>query len=532
MLFNSAEFLFLFLPIALAGFYFIGNQNRGAALLWLTACSLVFYAVWRPLNVLLIAPSIAINYILARILLAWSEKHPARGRLVLIAGIIFNLCFLGYFKYMNFFREVANDTFGAGFVMEAVVLPLGISFITFQKIAFLVDVHVGRVSEFRFRDYALFVLFFPQLIAGPIVHYREMMPQFATATCRFVARDTAVGLSLLVLGLFKKLVLADAIAPMVSPIYASAGSGVNPDLFTAWMAALGFTLQIYFDFSGYTDMAIGLARCFGIRLPANFNSPLKATGMIDYWSRWHMTLTRFLTAYLYNPVSLAVARRRMAAGKPAFSPRNPTLSGFIATLAAPTLLTMLVSGIWHGAGYTFLVWGLLHGLLLCVNHAWRFLRKGRPSSPLWTWPLTFICVAVTMVIFRAPTLTVAGNILAGMAGLHHVALPAGIMDRLGSLGTALSGLGVARSVLTGGGAFLTTTAVILGLTVIVLALPNTMQLLAAEAPALGIAQPKPGTPPPRWVWQPDTRWAIALSLLAAAAVLCLSAPSEFLYWKF
>ena len=251
---------------------------------------------------------------------------------------------------------------------------MGISFITFQKIAFLIDVHAGRIKSFTLQDYCLFVLFFPQLIAGPIVHYREMMPQFHSASCRFDKENFAVGLTLLSFGLFKKVVLADHIATVVTPIYSQAASGGGTSLLLAWAAAIGFTLQIYFDFSGYTDMALGAARFFGIRLPQNFNSPLQASNIIDFWLRWHMTLTRFLTAYIYNPLTLWLTRRRMAKGRPGLAGHNTTIGAFAYLLMFPILITMFVSGLWHGAGYGFVIWGLIHGFYLTINHAWRLIR--------------------------------------------------------------------------------------------------------------------------------------------------------------
>ncbi len=316
MLFNSYAFIFGFLPVALAAFYLAGRYSRDLALLTLILVSIGFYAWWRPLNVALMAPSVLIIYGLARLLQRYNDVHPRLTRGLLLVGIAFNVAFLGYFKYLTFGETVINDAFSAGLVLSHVILPLGISFITFQKIAFLIDVQAGRVEHFSLRDFVLFVLFFPQLIAGPIVHYREMMPQFHAAPCRFRAEDTAVGISLFSFGLFKKVVLADPIATYVSPIYAATLAGGHPGLFASWMAALGFTLQVYFDFSGYTDMALGLAQFFGVRLPPNFNSPLQASNVVDFWLRWHMTLTRFLTAYIYNPLTLALTRRRAARGRP------------------------------------------------------------------------------------------------------------------------------------------------------------------------------------------------------------------------
>jgi alginate O-acetyltransferase complex protein AlgI len=220
------------------------------------------------------------------------------------SGLLFNVAFLGFFKYADFIYGTVNDVFGANLIPLHVILPLGISFITFQKIAFLIDVQAGRVKSLSFREYCTFVLFFPQRIARPIVHYREMMPQFAAAPCPFDKENFAVGLTLLFFGLFKKGVLADNVAPLVTRIYQNSAAGGHTPSLLAWAAAVGFWLQLYFDFSGYTDMALGLGRFFGIKLPPNFNSPLKASSIIDFWLNWRMTLTRFLTAYIYNPLVL------------------------------------------------------------------------------------------------------------------------------------------------------------------------------------------------------------------------------------
>jgi alginate O-acetyltransferase complex protein AlgI len=540
MLFNSYVFIFGFLPIVLAGFYILGTRRREWALLWLTAASLLFYAWWRPLNVLLIAPSILINYGIARVLEQTRETRPGLSRAVLSIGIILNLCFLGYFKYLNFGEQALNDLFGTGFLLTRVVLPLGISFITFQKIAFLVDVHSGRVNHFTFGEYALFVLFFPQLIAGPIVHYREMMPQFQAAPCRFDAENVSVGLSLFFFGLAKKLILADPLGHIVGPLYDRAASGVPQSMTEAWIAALGFTLQIYFDFSGYTDMALGLGRFFGIKLPVNFNSPLKALGIIDFWSRWHVTLTRFLTAYLYMPMTLAMMRRRVASGKSVPGARGMGASAFVSMLVVPTILTMLVSGVWHGAGYTFILWGLLHGVLLCINHAWRLVRPSiwrdagsyrRRMAPV-AFLLTFLSVVFAMVLFRAPSVAGAVMLWKGMIGSYGATLPQAVLLRLGPIGSLLQTLGV-QSAWTSGSFLLTAVARIAVLLFIALALPNTLELLAAYEPALGV---KPGKAPGCLLnlaaWQPNGTWAFGLACVALAGILSLGGLHEFIYWQF
>ena len=543
MLFNSHEFILVFLPVTLAGFFVLGLSSRNLALGWIIAASLAFYAWWRPINVLIIAPSILVNFVLARWLLRLTadKDRAGLGRLVLLLGIAFNVVFLGYFKYVNFLATAANDLVGTNFVLTQVVLPLGISFITFQKIAFLIDVHGRRVPSFTLRDFGLFVLFFPQLIAGPIVHYREMMPQFQQARCRWDKEHVAVGLSLFVFGLFKKVVLADGISEHVSPIYDMAAAGSEITLFPAWIAAIGFTLQIYFDFSGYSDMALGLARFFGVRLPANFDSPLKATNIIDFWQRWHMTLTRFLTAYLYNPLALWLTRWRMAKGLPGLGGRAPSVGAFFQVLAGPTLLTMFVSGLWHGAGYLFILWGSLHGVYLSVNHAWRlwgpriwsnketYDRFMRPAG----FVLTFLSVAVAMVLFRSANAGAAKELLQGIVGLNGISLPQTIYAQLGPLKGLLQSF-VSASTEMSGQEFVLAMAWLGVLFLVAVLFPNTLQLTARYDPALGVLS-KPAAPL-SWLraldWAPTVPWAVAISALVVATVMRLGGKSEFLYWQF
>jgi len=543
MLFNSYEFIFVFLPVTLAGFFLLGLSSRNLALGWLVVISIAFYAWWRPINVLIIAPSILVNFVLARWLLRLTADKTRAGlaRLVLLLGIAFNVAFLGYFKYVNFLATAANDLIGTNFVLTQVVLPLGISFITFQKIAFLIDVHGRRIPSFTLRDYGLFVLFFPQLIAGPIVHYREMMPQFQQARCRWDKENIAVGLSLFGFGLFKKVVLADGISEYVSPIYETASAGSEVTLFPAWIAAIGFTLQIYFDFSGYSDMALGLARFFGVRLPANFDSPLKATNIIDFWLRWHITLTRFLTAYLYNPLVLWLTRRRMVKRLPGLGGRAPSVGAFLQLLAGPTLLTMFVSGLWHGAGYLFILWGLLHGLYLSVNHAWRLFgprnwssketyeRFMRPTG----FVLTFLSVVVAMVLFRSANADAAKELLQGLVGLNGISLPQQIFAQLGPLKGLLPSFVTASTVMSAQ-EFVFAMAWLGVLLLVALLFPNTLQLMARYEPALGV-HPKPAAPLSLLRvldWTPTVPWAVVMSSLVVAAVLRIGGKSEFLYWQF
>lgn len=542
MLFNSYEYIFAFLPVTVIGFHLLGIASRALALHWIIFASCFFYAWWRPINVFLMAPSITINFMLARTLLQLG-RDGTRGRAsnaVLLLGIAFNITFLGYFKYTGFVAESMNDIFGTQLVLTHVILPLGISFITFQKIAFLIDVHAGRITAFTIRDYCLFVLFFPQLVAGPIVHYREMMPQFHGTSCRFDKDNVAVGTTLFFFGLFKKAFLADSIAPHVTSIYDRAATGDNISLLVAWMAAIGFTLQIYFDFSGYSDMALGAARLFGIRLPPNFNSPLRASSIIDFWLRWHMTLTRFLTAYIYNPLALSLTRWRMERGRAGLGGPNTTVGAFVELLMLPTVLTMLVSGIWHGAGYLFVLWGLLHGLYLTMNHAWRLAgvrwwrNRGtytRVMKPIGL-VLTSIAVIAGMVVFRSTTVVAAMNVLKGMIGLNGVSLPRSLFDRLGWLGGSLNGVGVTTE-LTSASDFSLLAVWIIIMGTIAWACPNTLQILAPYEPALGIKRRlSDRQTPTRIEWNPSIAWAIGVSVIAAIGVTCLGGQSEFLYWQF
>ncbi len=517
MLFNSYEFIFAFLPLVVLVFFAVGRQSRVWALRWVIAASLFFYGWWRPLNLLIITPSILVNFILAHLIERSRKREQGRAaKAILLAGIAFNVAFLGYFKYSNFIVASINDVFGTQLFFSHVILPLGISFITFQKIAFLIDVDAGRIESFSLQDYCLFVLFFPQLIAGPIVHFREMMPQFRRLSCRFDGTNVAVGITLFAFGLFEKVYFADHLARYVTPLYEQAAAGASIALSPAWVAAIGFTFQIYFDFSGYTNMALGIARLFGLKLPPNFNSPLRATSIIEFWLRWHMTLTRFLTAYIYNPLALWLTRRRAARGAQVFAGPPKTAAAFVELLAFPTLLTMLLSGIWHGAGYTFIVWGVLHGFYLTINHGWRVIalkwwpdrkRYERLANPAG-FVLTFACVAVSMILFRSPDLKTAYHLLQGMLGLHGLSWSSDVVAKKVVLWIAAAAF-------------------------IALACPNALQILAKYEPAFGW---KPNAARAndraRFSWEPSLAWAIALSVVVILAFVNLGGNSEFLYWQF
>jgi len=394
MLFNSVEFLFLFLPITLAGFLWLNRAKDGrSAVAFLVVASLFFYGWWDWRYVALIVSSMLWNWWLG------NKLSTSPSRQVLAVGIAANLLVLGYYKYANFFVDVTAQLSGLDFAMAKVVLPIGISFYTFTQIAFLVDAHRGIVREKGLLDYALFIMFFPQLIAGPILHHKEMMPQFAALQGRQPeASVVAGGLFLLFLGLFKKMVIADNLAAYVDPAFANVSV---LHIMDAWTAALGYTLQLYFDFSAYSEMAMGLSMLFGITLPLNFNSPYKATNIADFWKRWHMTLSRFLRDYVYIPLG---------------GNRN----GF-ATMLLALWATMFLGGLWHGAGWTFIVWGMMHGSLLVLHRLWQ--RAGM-SMPAWPGRLlTFAFVVMAWVMFRANTVGDAVHMWETMLGLNGIVLP-------------------------------------------------------------------------------------------------------------
>jgi D-alanyl-lipoteichoic acid acyltransferase DltB (MBOAT superfamily) len=514
LLFTSYAFLFAFLPAALAGFFLAGRwAGRRAAALWLVAASFVFYGWWTPEYVPLLALSIAGNYAIARLLIATAARPRLPGW-VLGAGIAANLAALCWFKYLAWLLGLAGAPAWLSAPVAGVALPLGISFFTFTQILFLVDCRQGMARHRGALDYCLFVTFFPHLIAGPILHHREMMPQFADpATYRFRAGNVAVGLGIFIVGMLKKCLIADPTGAGVAAAFAA------PQALTvvpAWHAALAYSMQLYFDFSGYSDMAIGLGLMFNLRLPLNFNSPYKAAGIIAYWQRWHMTLTRTITLLLYNPIAMRVARRRAARGRP--GPRS--LGGFAAMVAAPTVVTMALAGVWHGAGAQFLVFGLLHAAYLSINHAWRVFRRPAPAGPAWhvaSVLLTYLAVLVAAVFFRAPSVAAALSMLGGMTGLH------GAGALLPSAGAAMAGAW------SDGMRNAAEVAWLAALFLIVWFMPNTQQIFESARPVLDRITPGPLA----WLrWRASMGWAVALGLAGVVAVLSMGGSGEFLYFRF
>lgn len=397
MLFNSYIFIFAFLPIVLLGFLKLRHKKPVYSISWIVIASLFYYGWWNPKFLLLLLGSITINLIFGQIIIN-GRLSKELSRFVLILGIVFNLSLLGYFKYAGFFVMNINQLFSTGLPVPSILLPIGISFITFQKIAFLVDAYRGQVHNFTVLNYIFFVTFFPQLIAGPIVHHAEIMPQIGvTSLYRNFKADFSVGMSIFIIGLFKKVVVADTLS-----IYADAGwsmvRGGHPlDGASAWITVISFALQLYYDFSAYSDMAVGFARMFGIRLPLNFYSPYKAASIIEFWRCWHMTLSRFLRDYLYIPLG---------------GNRKGGVRRYL-NLA----IVMLLGGLWHGANWTFAVWGGIHGVLLSLNHAWRklpFITHRFYNSVfvrIIAVALTFLLVTLAWIPFRAETIGDAHNML-------------------------------------------------------------------------------------------------------------------------
>ncbi|EWY36705.1 hypothetical protein N825_25630 [Skermanella stibiiresistens SB22] len=404
MLFNSWIFIGVFLPVTLIVFRLLVPLTSGPRLpmLWLTLASIFFYGWWNPLHVPLLLASVLVNHAVGRRISPSSGGAPGNRRALMFAGVTANLLLLGYFKYSVFVMGNVGALAGIDFGLRAIVLPLGISFFTFQQVAYLVDATEGRSADYGLIDYCLFVTFFPQLIAGPIVHHKDLMPQFAKPeNLRFSHEGLALGLAFFTMGLWKKVVLADQLATYATPVF-SAATTQALTASEAWTGALTYSMQLYFDFSGYSDMAIGLGLLFGIKLPFNFNSPYQATDIIDFWRRWHITLSEFLRDYLYI---------RLGGNRKGKTRRYVNL-----------FLTMLLGGIWHGAGWTFVIWGALHGMFLIVNHAWRAVRaKLGMTGEGGVWAaraVTFLCVTVAWVFFRATSLDEAFAMLHAMTGAN------------------------------------------------------------------------------------------------------------------
>lgn len=535
MLFNSYYFIIAFLPIALVGFYGLGQIGRGPGALWLVLTSFSFYAFWNPPYVMLLLVSVLFNYGIS-ILLQRYKHQLVRQRLWLGVGIVTDLAVLIYYKYLVALIGVLVDLGFTHLQAPSILLPLGISFFTFTQIAYLIDVQQDVVEDRTLLNYMLFVTFFPHLIAGPILHNREIMPQFAQRSAyRFSLENLTIGSVLFTAGLAKKCLLADPISTQVDAGFSRVGHLAAPG---AWFLMLTYAVQLYFDFSGYTDMAIGIARMFNIRFPANFNSPYKASSIIDFWQRWHMTLTRLLTLYLFNPMVLTVARRRVARGLPIDRKAQTRPGAFLTMVAFPLFITMGIAGIWHGAGLKFAIFGLLHATYLTVNHAWRAVRPAIKVVPgalerFAYWLLTISAVLVALVFFRAPTMTEALKLIRDMAGAHGMGQAltlAGVFGQSGPFAMIFAGHGPAASTtsLKAVEAVVQNGQVII-LWLIVLLMPNSQQIMCRYEPVLGRIKSSSWT---KLVWRPNAAWAAATGVVGAFAVMAIAGTTDFVYFQF
>ena len=488
MSFNSDIFLFVFFPATLTVFFLLRARGLSSAALCgvLSLASAIFYAWWDLRALALIGSSVAINWYFGQRLI----DH--RNSRVLCVAVFLNLLAIAVFKYLDFLLFNVNALSGTNFAPLELPLPLGISFFTFQQIAFLVDAYHGRVKRADPHSYTLFVVFFPQLVAGPIVHHATVTPYYTSLRQKSAnrAENLAIGLSMFIIGLAKKVLLADYFAQHANGVFDGASSAAVPLSFDlAWTGALAYTLQIYFDFSGYSDMAMGLARCFGVQLPVNFNAPYRALSIIDFWRRWHITLSHFLRDYLYIPLG---------------GNRTGTLRRF-----TNLMLVMFLGGLWHGAGWTFVAWGVLHGFYLCINHLWRAARLTGHST-VWIvpcWSVTFIAVVIAWVFFRAATFTDAARILSAMAGAEGFSSLCTI-----EVYTALS-FGIA----------------------IVVMLPDTAQLFFRylDESFLKTAGVRPFIFKRRCIaWTPQPIFATLLAVLLFAVIINLWTSSDFIYSQF
>ena len=490
MLFTAPVFLFAFLPLVIVATFLASRLSTRAAMAVLILASCYFYGSWQlwALGILLI--STAANLALGYVIIAMRSAPPWPRRLVLWAGCGANLAVLGYFKYANFFLE----TSGLGNGALDIILPLGLSFITFQKIAFLTDVYKGHIEKIDPLGFSLLITFFPQLVAGPIVHYRHLVPQFSSL--RVTPNTLALGLSVFAVGLAKKTFIADNLAGYANGAFRAAETGIIPGAW-AWMGSLAYTFQLYFDFSGYSDMALGLGLMFGVTLPLNFLSPYKSTSIVEFWRRWHITLSGFLRHYLYIPLGGnrhgSVARYRNL------------------------FLTMLLGGLWHGAAWTFVAWGALHGLYLIANHLWRGAGLRLPG--MVGWSATFLAVVVAWVFFRAPDFPTAGNLLQSMAGAGGLGLPFSVLGFVGAdEATMLQwGSGLVNPIDFAAGCVMVAAAAI-----VALAFPNTAEIF-------GIVE---GARRSVMVRMTRSAPAVGVCLWLGMLTVLSGAPTEFLYFQF
>jgi D-alanyl-lipoteichoic acid acyltransferase DltB (MBOAT superfamily) len=522
MLFNSYIFIFAFLPITLFFYYLLTEYKQYRfAIAWLTIASLFFYGWWNPKFLILLLTSIIINYAIGFTL--WRRaQNKLSTKIPLMVGVGINLALIAYYKYAFFLITNLNYFAGVQVNADQIILPLAISFFTFQQIGFLIDASRGEVKEYRFIDYCLFISFFPQLIAGPIVQHKQLIPQFEqNALSPVKSENISIGLTIFFIGLFKKIALADSVSVYANVVFNALGQGVELSFWEAWAGALAYSLQLYFDFSGYSDMAVGVGYLFGIKLPINFNSPYKAVNIIEFWRRWHITLSTFLRDYLY--ISLGGNRK-----------------GNIKRYSN-LFITMLLGGLWHGANWTFVLWGALHGSYLIINHFWRWLCGANPFFAIfrgkWFKPIshiiTMIAIITAWVPFRAQTVTQAGNMLNSMFSINAITMPNRLKERFIWLNDITANLGIQYKGLFPNNLvdWRMGIALILILLLIAMGMPNTNQFMHKYFPYNGTDNFK-AVKNNILLWQPSVTWAWGMALFILVTIMLISEKSEFLYFQF
>ena len=528
MLFNSYIFIFGFLPTVICGFFILDRLkfDKKLSISWLILSSLFFYGWWNPPYLILLISSVIINYFFGQYL------NRSRSKSLLAISICFNLSLLGYFKYSNFFLENAAYFFDASFNFSNIILPLAISFFTFQQIIYLLDSAKGLTGEYKFHEYTLFVIFFPQLIAGPIVNHKEIMPQINNAAFgNFQVKNLTVGLSIFFIGLFKKVVIADTLSVYVGPVLDANEVGVQLTFIESWLGMIAYSFQLYFDFSGYSDMAVGLARIFGIILPINFWSPFRSQNIAEFWRKWHITLSDFIKNYLYFPISIKFTRVSM------YRQLNSVMT-FGLTILIPMLYAWGLAGLWHGAAWNFIIFGLMHGFYLIIYQLWSQVTKPKITNKysifigsFFSIVLTYLCVVFSWVFFRTASVESAVTLIKTMIGFYGITLPNSLQSFMPSF---LSESGFIQYGNAAGNGLLTSNPenliYMLGISgFIIFCMPNIFEYFRLHH------QVKEDVPYESLVkisWGYNVPSALGIAILATIAIMYLQGESEFLYYQF
>lgn len=505
MVFNSYEFILIFMPLAFSAFvlaHYLGGWR--AAFNVVALASLVFYAQWGITLLAILMVSVISNFVVGNILI-FATRVGKPSPTLLITTILGNLGALGYFKYTNFFLDISNQLSGANFSHLDIILPIGISFYTFIQIGFLIEAYSGKAEQQTFMRYLTFATFFPCVTAGPLVLQHEIFEQMKERSDSALDfRRISAGLTMFCIGLFKKVMLADSIAPYANSTFNGVAAGQSIDMVIAWAGSVAYALQLYFDFSGYSDMALGLGAIFGIVLPLNFNSPFKALSISDFWQRWHITMTRFFTNYVYSPVAITGMRRAMVG-------RLGPVQNYLVSGAGPIIFTMLVAGIWHGSGWMFVLYGLLHGVAIAINNGWK--QFNLPTvPPLMSWLMTMSVVVSGLVIFRAPDVPTALTILSSMWGISFFMTEVGVSVVSLALDEVLPLIGLFGA--------------------IVLLAPNAQEILRHYWLS---SSPKPDSIDAiaeSFAWRPMLGWSVASTIAFVITFGNIGADSSFLYYQF